>query len=786
MSFVPSITICCPNGSTTPAVTGCPFPADMLKGGNYAAEIIYDGGSSEEAQLFELTPETPGGIKWIELSFLGKLNGTAEVMLLQAKDKDKALAAVSPEGLLFDNSLIRVSLNKDVSAAPIAVEWKGGSGLLIPEVTVDGYAVHESSKSIRSLRISRNGSLRCRAEISGQLFTAQGEPSLRYRLTVEMWKGKSALRVDWMLSHEIPGLPELNVSNATLAGKWSLGGSTERVFLQPHHTAEYQPRIVRNPTPVTIIVDDAGWAPHVLDYEMLLDDSVYPFYCKPAVADVLPWLQLHGKSGAVCATVKDFIETRPNALESSDDSLSYLMVTAGNSLKWPQGRRKEQSLLLSFSAAGQNVEAVKLARLAEDMFAVGRAMPTSETLAACGCFDMDRNMPFIPKKTLRINNLLDSYCHLITPSGKWDLGDTPNWHYTLGYGAGNSQYFPLKGTCLPPKRFTSDGLLFPESTAHFVEPVWTNNEYDMIHALAVEVMRTGKTDHFNMLRWATRHNVEVDFISYSDDPRHHRGSPFHSHFHNTKGAITSHFWTQGLLEYYCLTGDDDVRDVAVALGDKIIEINHSGVTANWKFDREIGWALLALVSLLDSGFGQFRGEADSIAGFLQHYDRDAFCGAVKLSAGKEGRTLVRQMIDCGFGYASMVEALDKYQRLTGRKEMVGWLNQLLSELKSEFWNKVKESEIPTVHNMTGMMMAIGYERTGNPDFLLAGELLLEHYLDPAFSLKHPLGGENGQSKPCAMSYRCLHRLCGSLEKTGRLRCFEYPSVLKHETETEKK
>ena len=95
MSFVPSIIICCPNGSTTPAVTGCPFPADMLKGGNYAAEIVYDGGSSEEAQLFELTPETPGGIKWIELSFLGKLNGTAEVMLLQAKDKDKALAGLS-------------------------------------------------------------------------------------------------------------------------------------------------------------------------------------------------------------------------------------------------------------------------------------------------------------------------------------------------------------------------------------------------------------------------------------------------------------------------------------------------------------------------------------------------------------------------------------------------------------------------------------------------------------------------------------------------------------------
>ena len=783
MSKLSSLVIHSASDSGMPVVTGCPFPADMVPDKDCAAEIIFPGGKMFPAQVATLIPKTPGGMEWLELSFISTLKGHAEVKLIPSNPgAGGKLAVTTSDGLLFDNSLLHVELNTDTGKPPIVVSWKGGSGSLIPEVTACGCKVLESKNGKRTLRISRNGPLRCRAEISGQMFTDDGKPSFYYRLAVELWKDKQALRVDWMLSHEIPGMPELNVTSASLTGKWELGGSTVRVFLQPNHTAEYQPHIVRNPKPVTIIVDDAGWAPHVSDFEMLMDDSVYPFYCKPAVADVLPWLQLHGKSGAVCATVKDFIETRPNALESSDDSLSYLMVPDGNSLKWPQGRRKEQSLLLSFSATGQKVEVDELARQADDMFAVGRAMPTPETLAGNKCFDMDRVLPFVPGNNLRMNNLLDSFCRLNTPFEKWDLGDTPNWHYTLGYGAGNNQYFPLKGTCPPPKRFSSGGLLFPESTAYFVEPVWTNNEYDMIHALALEVMRTGKADHFNMLRWAARHNVEVDFIAYSDDPRHHRGSPFHSHFHNTKGAITSHFWTQGLLEYYCLTGDDDVREVALALGDKIIEINHSGVTANWKFDREIGWALLALVSLLDSGFDKFRNEADSIADFLQEYDRKEFCGAVKLSGGKPGRFLERQMIDCGFGYASMVEALDKYQRITGRKDTDLWLNKLLMELNSEFWNKVGDGEIPTVHNMIGMIMAIGFERNGDSNFLLAGELALEHYLDPAFPLNHPLGGENGQSKPSAMSYRCLHRLFCSLAKTGRLSPFEYPSILKHKNE----
>lgn len=785
MSHKSSLVITSADKSGIPVVTGCPFPSGIVPEKNCKAEIVFSDGEAIPAQVYTLISKTAGGIRWLELSFIAAQKGEAEVRLLSSDCKSENIAVESQGGAVLRNSLLKAELNSDGTKPPVAISWEGGAGALVPVVTAAGSKLTEPENAKRSIRILRNGALRCRVEISGRLFTDDGKPSFNYRITVEMWKGKKALRIDWMLSHEIPGVPELDVTSASLNGKWELGGTSERVFLQPHHTAEYQPRIVRNSSPVTVIVDHGGNTPHVLDYDMLLDDSTYPHYCKPAVADVLPWLQLHGKSASVCATVKDFVETRPNALVSSGDSLDYFMVPEGYSLKWPQGRRKEQNLLLSFSSV-ESAEPNALVRQADGMFAAGRAMPDSATLAACKCFDMDRVMQFVPGKNVRMNNLLDSFCKLITPYEKWDLGDTPNWHYTLGYGGGNNGYFPLNGASPLPKKFTSGGLLFPEISTYFLEPVWTNNEYDMIHALAVEVMRTGKADHFNMLRWAARHNIEVDFISLSDDLRHHRGSPFHSHFHNTKGAITSHFWTQGLLEYYCLTGDDDVREVAVALGDKIIEINHTGVTAKWKFDREIGWALLALVSLLDSGFSQFQDEADSIADFLRAYDRKQFDGAVKLSAGRPGLSLERQMIDCGFGYASMVEALDKYQRLTGCRDMDSWLKQLLDELKTELWNKVGDGEIPTVHNMVGMIMAIGFERTGDADYLLAGELPLEHYLDSAFPLKHPLGGESGQSKPCAMAYRCLYRFFSAMDKTGRLRNFEYPSILKHEDETQRK
>jgi hypothetical protein len=773
----PCILIHSTSQSPVPVVTGCPFPGDAVPTEGGVAEIILSDGATVPAQTRELITRTPGGITWVELSFLCPRGGEAEVRLTGKAPVERPLIATTPGGLALDNGLLKVELAGDAAMPPLRVSWKGGEGSLVPEMRADGSDLREPSAPRRSLRVTRNGPLRGRAEVHGLLSSADGRRFFRYRLAVEIWNGLNALGIDWTLSHETPGVPEMTVERAALLGEWRLGGPGERVFRQTHHTAEYIPRIVRNPDPVTILADDLGWSAHVSDPGMLLDNSVYPSYCRPAVTAVPPWLQLHGKTGAVCLTVKDFVESRPNALESSGDCLNYFMVPPGKGLNWPQGRRRQQNVLLAFSSDGRETDVDGLERLASSLFAIGRAQPAPRTLIAARCFDLDRLLPFVPGENVRMNHLLAGLCELQMPAGKWNLGDTPDWNYTLTYGAGLNQYLPLPGAPLPPKQFAIGARLYPDSVAHGVEPVWTNNEYDIIHALALEVMRTGQAEHFPTLRWAARHNIEVDFVVYSDDPRHHRASPFHSHFHNTKGAITSHFWTQGLLEYHCLTGDDDALEVALALGDKILEINHSGVSAQWKFDREIGWALLALVSLLECGFDRFREEADQLARFLQEYDRRSFSGAVKLSAGKEGRSLVRQMIDCGFGYASMVEALDRYERLTGAEGMEEWLRELLRELKSELWAKVNDGELPTVRNMIGLMMAIGFERTGDPDFLAAGELALEHHLDPV--LPGSSAPSTGQVKPSAMTHRGLARLLGALEKCGRLRRFEYPALLEH-------
>jgi len=72
-------------------------------------------------------------------------------------------------------------------------------------------------------------------------------------------------------------------------------------------------------------------------------------------------------------------------------------------------------------------------------------------------------------------------------------------------------------------------------------------------------------------------------------------------------------------------------------------------------------------------------------------------------------------------------------------------------------------------SMVPLMLAIDYERIGDPDFLQAGLVCIE------FSLQHGISG-HGSVKPSAMTYRTLCRFLGHADRAGRLAPFELATV----------
>lgn len=764
-----------------PVVTGCPVPAQAWGDQPGMARLRQSDGALIPVQVYPLTGPTPNGTRWLELSFLASAAGKADFLADPVSDKP-AESRAKVDGGPFDNGLLRIRLAVDPALPPVSIDRLDAAGKwlyagsLVPEVETEKGFVHRDDPAFpRTLRVLREGPMRQQVELSGRLKSLSGRPSLSYRITVELWAGLSAVRIDWMLAHLEPGIPAFQVQRATLEGRWEAGNKAERRFVQTSYGTHYRSREVRNPAPVALLTDFTCGGVHVADPGMLLDDQEYAHYLAPPTVRTQEWLALEGDGLAVFATVQDFAASRPNRLSSQGDKLSYDMIPPGLPTEWPQGRRREQTLLLAFAPAG--APAAEAVKALSKVCSFGRATPEPATLARLRCFEIDLVLARRPGRNVRLSKFMRRLCTLDMPGNKWDLGDTPEEGYTRSYASTpNCLRFKPGAPALPVQYGASGGNIYPDSMETFLEPVWTNNEYDIIHGIATEIMRTGDAQPMTTLRWAARHQVEVDFVAFNDDPWHHRATPFHSHFHNTKGAISSHFFTQGLIQYYLLTGDRDAREVVEALGDKIIEIDSHEGARTWKFDREIGWGLLALVCLVEAGFDRFRPECDKIAGFLQDFDRAHFTGAVNLTRGKAGRSLERQMVDNGIGYVPMVEAMDRYQRVTGRADTAAWLEKLLRQLHAEMWNVLEEGDVPSMQDMVTHMLAFAYERTGDPACIKTGLVFIEAFLD-GLSTGGGARAFWGGAKPHGKLYRALARYLGHADRLNLLDRFEYPALL---------
>ena len=319
---------------------------------------------------------------------------------------------------------------------------------------------------------------------------------------------------------------------------------------------------------------------------------------------------------------------------------------------------------------------------------------------------------------------LASLVRLDMPVTKFDVGDT-NSHYNSSYAWIDGKLVPhLDGAPAIPRIFPGASPTQTYLDCH--EPVWTNNEYDVIHAFAGELMRTGKIDLWDTLRHTARHNIEVDFLHYSDHKWIHRATPAHSARHTTTGAYPSHFWSQGLLEYYCLSGDIDALEVALALGDKTVEnLSDPELRAvQWGFNREIGWSVLTLACLVDiTREARFLAPLAEMVDYLVGFDRGGYSGAINLSAGNDRQNLNRQIVANFFGYSSMVEGVDLFADITGRGDVVTWLQQLCHDLVDEALNAAREGEMRGID--FAVTLTTGYERTGDERFIAMMSLLLD-------------------------------------------------------------
>lgn len=773
--------------SGLPISIGVPFPTGTLR--DTASLVVKSpGGELRPASGRVLASWPDGSIRWCLVSFGAREKGTHEVLWSGAVEISAPTVALEYSGGVWsiDTGQLNLALSES-GAGPISHLSCDGHDYL-SDAEQFAFSVDDASsrhEQQRTIRVTEQSPLRARLRVEGAHFKATGERHLSYRLDVEVWAGWPTVRLDYQFFNLEPGADSRQVGRIALDTEWALGEETERHFLQQNYGLFYISRHVLNPAPVSIKADLTRGFAHVEDPAMLLDDVDYPFYLHAPLINTQTWLGVLNKQRGVYVQMHDFLHARPNRVASEDRRLEVEFWPASEGLvELPQGRSKRHTVLLSFVERDPENASIHTEKLShapqqapqgvaaalEALWYEDRACVAPEWFAYCREFEQASVIPY--GRHVRIESNLASLMHLDMPFTKFDVGDTDS-HYASSYSViGDDLVQRLPGAPEIPRLWRGSNPTQTYLDCH--EPVWTNNEYDVIHAFAGEVMRTGRQDLLTTLRLSARHNIEVDFLHYSDHKWLHRATPAHSARHTTTGAYPSHFWTQGLLEYYCLTGDIDALEVAIGLGDKTIE-NISDPDMRevlWGFNREVGWSALLLAHLYDiTREERFKQAIDDLVDYLISYDRDAFTGAVNLSSGNDRWSLNRQIVAGFFGYASMVDAIDLYATATGREDVIEWLKKFSYDLADASLQAAREGQIAGAN--FSVLLSVGYERTGDERFLNQMGLLL----DQVYWNGNGLHG-GGTVKTVASVYRGWTRLLGHAYRHGLLDTYEFPSVRK--------
>jgi len=617
---------------------------------------------------------------------------------------------------------------------------------------------------------------------------------LRFRLQWDLFKGVPGCVLSVMAIHDRPHCDPLELESVHVGLGLSAGEILHGVRQKRSGFEMTESRSVETAAPLQIRAEGCVLRPRIVNFEALGDCAEYGPHLNPPPGEVdsLCWLRAGGQR--LLLDLEQMAELRPKGirLENGRAIMEIWPEWAGK-LRWRQGCRRQVRLALGVLEACGEPDFAAMRRLASSLLDTQRARVSVDAFREAAFFDIPWLPPHRADLHPRIEGWFEATSTLRTVAGFFDFGDTPDSHYTR-------TYYPLGRVPLregntgstPELGITSLRATKAVGGMDGRDPVFVNNEYDVLHCLASEAIRSGNSLLFRQLGWFARHTVEVDFICHSDWETRHRAQGAHSVGHTSGGAYPSHFWTQGLAQYYYLTGDDDAREVIAALADKTLwYFSHPRLSKLGSgINREMGWAVLTLVSAYEVTLEEK---------YLQ--------GAEALMATVLADPLPPDLPVFSFGHTSLllgckayIEALERDERTRTVREWYlavvrlavesGWAVPARAEMGAKpklsyDFERLEKGAAAAVRPRSGVFsgygalacLAYAWRLSGDREFIRAGIRTIEVFFDGTpgyFSESLVFRNPLPEGKPFAMSYRTFAEYFAALDECGWLEQFEFP------------
>ena len=254
--------------------------------------------------------------------------------------------------------------------------------------------------------------------------------------------------------------------------------------------------------------------------------------------------------------------------------------------------------------------------------------------------------------------------------------------------------------------------------------VWSNNEYDNVHALALMYARTGIRRFYDYMYVSGSHEWQIDVCHYHPEKKWIGGQWEHTANHARNGImVCSHQWVEGLLDLYHFTGDERAFDAALGIGESILRLLDEPMlaTPGEANARETGWALRALVALYnETNDEKWLKKCEWIIDSFKVWE-ESYGSWV---APYTDNTAIR----VGFMISVAVGSIMRYYRVFPREELKEMMIREVDELIENCFldnGLFTYKELPSIErpgNNTLLLesMAIAYELTGDDKYLKYG------------------------------------------------------------------
>ena len=577
-----------------PVTSGIPFPKGELASTEHI-RILNPDGAEIPSQVAPLTKWLDGSIKWALLDFQADVpKGSTAIYTLEYGTDVQSVA--STEGNTGSHSRPRLdvvdngdSVTVDTGALQFAIHRNQSFSPLQSQLTAIDGTVYDSLGTPDKVQIEESGPMRTAIRVEGTHKNDAGESLFAYIVTIHAYAGKSYTRVFYTFGNNHYDAEFTSIQSLQL--ELPLDGIVEPGERLTHAYGSDEES-------GSVVTGSLDTIPHVELYQKY-DDSYQArgavYVSQSGGKRAAGWLDVNDGVRGLTVAVRHFWQQYPKSLAIGDhtlkigicppitgkeyagflpkhqDQLYYYLQDDLYKFKLGVTKRHE---LFFYAHEGDIVDGeveAQVAAFQQPLLAVAPAA----WYCGSGAFSdlMPAEASAFPEYDKMMKQSLAKYLEEREQDDAYGMLNFGDWWGERGYN-------------------------------------WGNIEYDTQHALLLQYIRTGDQQFFEVAESAARHNMDVDTVHYHHAPFRVGGQYTHCMGHVggydwvgptaiTQGSFSvSHSWVEGLLEYYCLTGDRRAVETAQLIAD----LYNTRDLRNYDFTncRIPGWHLIMTMAMFNA------------------------------------------------------------------------------------------------------------------------------------------------------------------------------------------